>query len=186
VIQTPADRVEETFTQERNQWQLTKLTIVFPGTHRNFRDLAFPSAAGIAPEMLLLDRSRLIRFTKLPNSDGIDPLMLFPKISLLFRISGVSDTDTSFIDMYSTVGKKKFQAQSTAEGSEEQTCIAADPVVPARVPEDPTGSVSQDPCRQRCSLEVRANKSSSSSSFRKMLLYSAKRNAILTMMFSSN
>jgi hypothetical protein len=30
---------------------------------------------------------------------------------------------------------------------------AADPVVPARVPEDPTGSVSRDPCRQRCSLE---------------------------------
>ena len=67
--------------------------------------------------------------------------MLFPKISLLFRISGVSDTDTSFIDMYSTVDRKKFQARSIAEGSEEQTGIAADPVVPARVPEDSTGSV---------------------------------------------
>lgn len=55
--------------------------------------------------------------------------------------------------MYSTVDRKNFQARSTAEGSEEQTCIAADPVVPARVPEDPTGSVSRDPCRQRCSLE---------------------------------
>jgi hypothetical protein len=49
--------------------------------------------------------------------------MLFPKISLLFRISGVSDTDISFTDMYSTVDRKNFQARSTAEGSEEQTCM---------------------------------------------------------------
>jgi hypothetical protein len=87
--------------------------------------------------------------------------------------------------MYSTVGKKKFQAQSTAEGSEEQTCIAADPVVPARVPEDPTGSVSQDPCRQRCSLE-QTNRVVVAVVLQKCFYIAQKGMQFLTMMFFSN
>ena len=42
-------------------------------TYRNVKDLAFPSAAGIAPEMLLLDRSKLNSFSSCPSSGARVP-----------------------------------------------------------------------------------------------------------------
>ena len=49
-------------------------------TYRNVKDLASPSAAGIAPEMLLLDTSKLNSFSSCPSSGARVPAKFsFPR-----------------------------------------------------------------------------------------------------------
>lgn len=58
---------------EQNRTEQYVTTIHSRTTYRNVKDLASPSAAGIAPEMLLLDTSRLNSFSSCPSSGARVP-----------------------------------------------------------------------------------------------------------------
>lgn len=55
----------------------------FNCAYKNFMDSMLPSAKGMGPEILLLCRSKLIRFVKPPSSDRIRPWISLMYISLI-------------------------------------------------------------------------------------------------------